>query len=109
VKVFFGNYGSKDTLLANLRVFAAEATAAQELWTVVASEYDRDTEEFPERVHVNELVFRWLWEQADVNARWAQWAIDQVEGWPDTSKPRDVEAALDVFRSVLGHTTETRP
>ena len=43
----------------------------------------------------------WVWEHADLKARWAQWAIDQVEQWPDTSEPSDVEAALDVFRSVL--------
>jgi hypothetical protein len=35
------------------------------------------------------------------NARWAQWAIEQVETWPDTTKPADIEAALEVFHSVL--------
>jgi PadR family transcriptional regulator, regulatory protein AphA len=104
VKVLFGNYGTKETLLTNLRAFAAEAVAVKELESAVASEYDRGNNEFPERVHVNALLFRWIWEHADLKARWAQWAIDQVERWPDTSEPSDVEAALDVFRSVLEHT-----
>src|SRR5918911_5281944 len=38
VKVLFGNYGTKDTLLKNLRAFAAEAAAAKEFWRAVASE-----------------------------------------------------------------------
>ena len=104
VKVLFGNYGAKDTLLENLRAFEAEAAAVIELSSLVASEYDRGIQEFPERVHMNALLFRWVWEHAELNVRWAQWAIDQVEQWPDTSEPSDVEAALDVFRSVLEHT-----
>jgi PadR family transcriptional regulator, regulatory protein AphA len=101
VKVLFGNYGTKDALLTNLRAFAAEAEAVMQLWRVVASEYDRGTHEFPERVHVNSLIFRWIWEHADLNARWAAWAIEQVEQWPDTTQPTNVETALEVFRSVL--------
>jgi PadR family transcriptional regulator, regulatory protein AphA len=101
VKVLFANYGTKEDLLANLEAVAAEAAAVKELWRVVASEYDRGTDEFPERVHVNALIFRWIWEHAEMNARWADWAIEQVEKWPDTGEPPDVEAALEVFRSAL--------
>jgi PadR family transcriptional regulator AphA len=101
VKVLFGNYGTKDTLLTNLRAFAAEAEAVMQLWRVVASEYDRGSHEFPERVHVNSLIFRWIWEHANLNVRWADWAIEQVEQWPDTSEPADIERALEVFRSPL--------
>jgi DNA-binding PadR family transcriptional regulator len=101
VKVLFGNYGTKDALLGNLRAFAAEAAAVKQLWTVVAAEYDRGTHAFPERVHVNALIFRWIWEHADVNARWAEWAIERVESWPDVATPVDLEASLEVFRSVL--------
>jgi DNA-binding PadR family transcriptional regulator len=104
VKVLFGNYGTKEDLLENLRAFAAEAAGVKELWRDVASDYDRGTHAFADRVHVNSLIFRWIWEHADVNARWAQWAIEQVEEWPDTSVPADVERALAVFRSALDTT-----
>jgi PadR family transcriptional regulator, regulatory protein AphA len=101
VKVLFANYGTRDDLLKNLRAFAAEAAAVKELWELVASDYDRGLHGFPDRVHVNSLIFRWIWQQADTNARWAQWAIEQVETWPHVTEPADIEAALDVFRSVL--------
>jgi DNA-binding PadR family transcriptional regulator len=101
VKVLFANYGSKDDLLATLRAFAEEAIGVRELWRVVATEYDRGTHSFPDRVHVNALVFRWIWEHATLNVHWAQWAIEQVESWSDVATPADVEASLEIFRSVL--------
>jgi DNA-binding PadR family transcriptional regulator len=101
VKVLFGNYGTKEELLANLRSFAAEANAVKGLWRVVASDYDRGTHAFPERVHVNALIFRWIWEHAELNARWAEWAVERVESWPDVTEPVDAEASLAVFRDVL--------
>ena len=107
VKVLFGNYGTKEDLLENLRAFAAEAAGVKELWRDVASDYDRGTHAFADRVHVSSLIFRWIWEHADVNARWAQWAIEQVEEWPDTSVPADVERALAVFRSALDANTSS--
>lgn len=37
----------------------------------------------PARLHVNELVFKFMWEQAESVIRWASWAEKQVAGWPD--------------------------
>jgi PadR family transcriptional regulator, regulatory protein AphA len=101
VKVLFGNYGTKKDLLTNLRRFAEEAVAVKELWKGIADEYLSGTPAFPERMHVNALIFRWIDEHADTNARWAAWAIEQVEAWPDVAAPADVEAALEAFRAAL--------
>lgn len=104
VKVLLGNYGTKEELLANLRRFSEEAAAVKEFMKVVANEYVRGTSEFPERVHVNSLIMRFIWEQAETHARWAEWAIHQVEAWPDTAVPADVEASLEPFRAALQST-----
>jgi hypothetical protein len=101
VKVLFGNYGTKEDLLDNLRAFAAEAEATKELWRAVALDYERGADGFPARVHVNSLIFRWVWEQAETNAHWAAWAIREVGAWPDVAEPADREAALEVFRAAL--------
>ena len=101
VKVLFANYGTKEDLLRNLRRFAAEAEAIKELWLAIASDYDRGAESFPERVHVNSLIFRWVWEHAETKARWARWAIEYVDTWRDVKEPTDPEGALGIFRSVL--------
>jgi PadR family transcriptional regulator, regulatory protein AphA len=101
VKVLFGNLASKDEMLTNLRRIAAEAAETQAFSRAVAEEYLRGDDPFPERVHINALIFRWIWEQADANARWAAWAIAQVESWPNTTRPHDVAAALATFRAVV--------
>jgi DNA-binding PadR family transcriptional regulator len=101
VKVLFGNEGKKEELLANLRRFAEEAAAVKEFWNDIAAEYVSGTHAFPERVHVNALIFRLVDEQARTNARWAEWAIEQVESWPHVATPTDVESALDTIRTVL--------
>jgi hypothetical protein len=35
------------------------------------------------RRHVNELVMKFMWEQNEMVDRWAQWAEQQVAGWPE--------------------------
>jgi DNA-binding PadR family transcriptional regulator len=101
VKVFFGNAGTKEELLTTLRRFTDEANAAKQFWKVPADEYARGVHQFPERIHVNALLFRWLWEQAETNARWAEWAMQEVESWPDATAPADHEASLEIFREAL--------
>lgn len=100
VKVLFGNLGTKEELLTNLRRFAEEAAVAEAFWKAVGDEYVRGSYPYPERLHVNALFFRWNWEQAATNARWATWAIKQVETWPDATGG-DVEASLEIFRATL--------
>lgn len=101
LKVLFGNEGTRDELLANLRTLRDEAVAAKELWAAVGREYLDGPQPFPGRLHVNALFFRWAWEQADTNRRWAEWALREVEGWPDATGPSDPERSLRVFRDLL--------
>ena len=52
---------------------------------------------FPERLHVNALVFEFMWQQAEMLLRWVKRAEDEVAHWPeDASQPidRDVVAVL---------------
>lgn len=37
---------------------------------------------FPDRLHVNELVFKFVWDQTETLIGWATWAEQQVAGWP---------------------------
>ncbi len=107
LKVLFGNEGSREDLLANLRRFRDEATSARAMWATVGREYLEGPDPFPERLHVNALFFRWVWERAEMNARWADWALREVESWPDASGPADPESGLRVFRMMLGEMPTT--
>jgi PadR family transcriptional regulator, regulatory protein AphA len=109
VKVLFANHGTKDELLANLHRFADEAAQAHEFWTAVASEYVDGKAAFPERVHINALLFHLFWKQAETHARWAQWAINEVESWSEVATPPGGDAAVDVFRKAVRSSNSATP
>lgn len=104
LKVLFANEGSRAELLANLRAMQEEAAIAEAFCAAVADEYLRHEDPFPARVHLNALIFRWIWDQSAMKARWAEWAIAQVDRWPDTATPADLDAVREIFRAFPGPT-----
>jgi PadR family transcriptional regulator, regulatory protein AphA len=101
LKVLFADYGSKDQLLATLERFTAEVEETREFLRGIAAEYVRGEGPFPERLHVNALFFRQVWDQTASQLRWAQWATEQVQAWPATATPADPTTALNTFRAAL--------
>lgn len=88
VKVLFAEQGTKEQLLATLRSIHDEADRTREHHEALAAELAGSGGPFPERLHVNALVFKFMWEQTNMVARWTAWAEHEVAGWPeDVSKP----------------------
>lgn len=100
LKILYGNYGTKDDLLTNLRRFAAEAETAKQTELAFAQEYLAGEHELPEPLHLSTLFQRLMLEQAEARLRWAKWAADQVEAWPDAASGNP-EATLNILRSNL--------
>jgi PadR family transcriptional regulator AphA len=50
----------------------------------VADQYLR-ADALPARLHVNAVMWLFLWEQHQAIARWSAWAADEIEHWPDTA------------------------
>ena len=100
LKILYGNYGTKDDLLTNLRRFAAEAETAKQTELAFAREYLKDEHELPEPLHLSTLFQRLMLEQAEARQRWAKWAADQIEAWPDAAAGNP-EATLNILRSHL--------
>jgi hypothetical protein len=48
---------------------------------------------FPDRLHVNEVVFKFMWEQTEAVVRWAAWAGQEVASWPEDIAVADGTAA----------------
>src|SRR5215208_3116007 len=69
--------------LATLRSIRehAEQTRAQHI--ALAADLAQTGGPFPDRLHVNELVFKFMWEQTETVIRWATWSEEQVARWPD--------------------------
>jgi DNA-binding PadR family transcriptional regulator len=100
LKVLYGNYGTKEDLLANLRCFAAEAEAAKQLELGFAEEYLQGEHKVPEPLHLSTLFLRLMLDQAEARLRWAKWATEQVETWTDDATGND-EDTLQILRSLL--------
>lgn len=107
LKVLFGNYASKDTLLGHLRSIVAEAHAQQDMVRNLVDEYVTGQMPFPERLHVNTLILRFYYEQAESTKRWAHDAIEQVEQWPTSEKPHDAIALMTQLRELVDRDSTT--
>jgi PadR family transcriptional regulator AphA len=101
VKFMFAPHGSKANLLDHLRRFVAELEARQDTLRVILREYLDGKDAFPERVHVNVLCYRLIWDQTATAASWAAWAIGLVEQWPDVATPTNRHELMNVLERAL--------
>ena len=101
VKFTFAEHSTKSSVLDNLRRFRRDAETRQSEMRAIFDEYLSERDPFPERVHINVVAYRLLWDHARIDASWAAWAIAQVEGWPDTKNPHSRSALMHVLRDAL--------
>jgi PadR family transcriptional regulator, regulatory protein AphA len=88
VKVLFAEQGTKDQLLATLRSIRDQAERTRNEHMALAADLAQTGGPFPDRLHVNELVFKFMWEQTETVIRWATWAEEHVAKWPqDITRP----------------------
>lgn len=83
VKVAYADQGTRDGLLANLAALIADATAKLHFGEMIARQYLDGRGPFPERLPWSGLMWRFLWEYHVTVLRWARWARDQVQAWPE--------------------------
>jgi PadR family transcriptional regulator AphA len=100
VKVLFAEQGTKDQLLATLRSIRKQAERTREEHVALAADLAHTGGPFPDRLHVNELVFKFMWEQTDTVIRWATWAEAHVARWPDDIANPMAPKTGDVLRHV---------
>jgi len=102
VKFAFAPNSTKEHMVANLRRFRGDAETRQKQLRAIFEEYLRDEDPFPERLHINALAYRLLWDQAQTEARWADWALDQTEHWSNTKRPQARSTFMRMLRERLG-------
>jgi PadR family transcriptional regulator, regulatory protein AphA len=101
VKLMFAPYGSKEDLLAHLNRFLAELETKQDALRGIFREYLDGEDPFPERLHVNVVCYRLIWDYTKAAASWAAWALETVERWPDVTTPADRGALTNVLEELL--------
>jgi len=93
-------------LLVHLRRLREEFETRQQQLGAIFREYLAGQDPFPERVHINVLCYRLIWDYAETAASWAAWAIDEVERWPpDVTAPKDRQKLMDVLQQALADTS----
>jgi len=104
VKVQFAEQGTKEQLLVTLRSVREQAERVRAEHRALAADLLLPTTRFPDRRHVNELVMKFMWEQNETVLRWAAWAEEQVERWPDDIRLPGGPHVGDFLRAVsAGH------
>lgn len=101
VKAMFAEYGTKEDLLGHLRRLLAALDAKRQQLHTIFEEYLAEEDPFPDRVHVNVLCYRLIWEETKATSAWAAWALDEVERWPDIKVPADRRHLMDVLTKAL--------
>jgi len=103
LKLAFAPQSSRQAALAQVAVIAGHAQERLALGRRLAEEHLAADGPLPERLHVNAVLWRFLWFQHRAMADWAQWAREEIEQWPDTADSpsmrrrgqRAIRAALD--------------
>ena len=88
VRVFLAEHGTRDDLLATLTAVTAWAEQRALHDAEIADGYLAGTGPFPERTAQLVLVGRYLSDFSEMTERWARWATEQVEQWPDDPAAR---------------------
>jgi PadR family transcriptional regulator AphA len=102
VKVLFSPYGTKAQLRTHLEDFLADAQSREAALRLIFEEYLAGDDAFPQRVHVNVVCYRLLWDFAQAAGRCAEWAIAEVEAWPDEiGAPPERERFMRALRDAL--------
>jgi PadR family transcriptional regulator, regulatory protein AphA len=106
VKISFADSGTKADILANLAATRAWVRQENEENLATARAYLAGEGAFPTRAALNQVSGRFLTDFYLMVARWAQWATEVVEQWPDDPRdaPFDVEEQAAAVR--LAETVE---
>lgn len=88
VRLLFADQGDIEALRSTLSTVAEQARARRDLFVGHAEHaLTSDGGSFPERAHIFALVNRYMVRHFDLMIEWAEWALEQVEEWPDTHTP----------------------
>lgn len=93
LKVVYGDFGTKEQLLTNIRRIREGMVRRSALGLALARELADAGPRFPERSHINAIADRFIIEMMQTTLRWSQWAERIVERWPDTALNESMAAA----------------
>jgi len=103
LKVFYAGSGTTDDVRATLADLRAWVNERTEHNMRVAPSYVQGTGPFPERLPILVLTGRFLDDYLEMIDRWATWATEVVETWPES--PNEAEPAPEEMAATLHQAT----
>jgi PadR family transcriptional regulator, regulatory protein AphA len=95
VRVLFADQGSTDQLQRTLAEVRDQVRWMQLQGAAIGREYVASGGgPFPERLHVNALIFELLWRYTEALGGWAEWAAAEAGRWDGVGDQPDRRAAL---------------
>lgn len=94
VRVMFADQGTKDQLQATLAAVHADSLDLLSFGRTIGRQYREAGGPFPERLHVNGLIFDFMFRYAEAIRSWSEWAMDEVELWDSTGHQPDRHESL---------------
>jgi hypothetical protein len=104
LKISFADSGSKADILTNLAATREWVRRENEENLATARAYLDGEGAFPQRAALNQLGGRFLTEFYAMVDRWAEWAAETVDHWPDDplDAPFDPDAQREAIRLAEG-------
>jgi DNA-binding PadR family transcriptional regulator len=100
LKLMLAPYGSKDAILNSLRAFNDHVEARRDSLLQMFRLAYAGTVLFPDRVHVNDVLFRLIWDYTEAEQHWVRRAIEIVERWPDVTTPA-ASSSLQLMAEII--------
>lgn len=98
LRVFFAEHSTRAGVLTNVQAIKSWAVEQNAINVAFARLYTESSGPFPERLPAIVLTGKFLTDLADMIDRWATWANEVVEQWPDD--PSAASPDWDTLRSV---------
>jgi DNA-binding PadR family transcriptional regulator len=99
VRAAFAEHGSKEALVRTLRGLQQHGRTMHRDALNIVAEYADSRGPFPERLHLNVLVGKFILDYTALLERWASWAEQEVERWETTGPAHAVPVPWDVVRA----------
>jgi PadR family transcriptional regulator AphA len=100
LRTTFADSGTRDALLSTLRGLREQVASHYEQLGAQVEDYLNTGGPFPERLHLIALVGKFIIEHLAHLERWADWAEEQVQGWPDVGPATRVPVPVEVFHEI---------
>jgi hypothetical protein len=101
VRVFFGEQGGLEDLLAAIRSIRQEAEDTELQIAKMVQTYRVDGGPFPSRLHVTALMGKLLYSHREAIRRWADWAESEVAQWGATTLDGGARVPEEVFDEIV--------